>query len=244
MPDGGRITIETAGVELDADYAARRIDVVLGAYAVLAVTDTGVGMSRETQARIFEPFFTTKGPGKGTGLGLATVYGIVKQSGGHIRVYSEVGVGTSFKIYLPCTDEPAEREPSRSAAELPRGTETVLLVEDEAEVRGVAHEILERLGYTVLEASVPTDAMLIAQRHVGIIDLLLTDVIMPRMSGRALAEAVATERPETKVLFMSGYTDDAIVRHGVLEPGTHFIEKPFTAPTLATKIREVLDQPT
>jgi len=241
MPDGGRITIETAGGALDAGYAARHIDVVPGAYAVLTVTDTGVGMSRETQAWIFEPFFTTKEPGKGTGLGLATVYGIVKQSGGHIRVYSEPGVGTSFKVYLPRTDEPAEQAAARSAGALPRGTETILLVEDEAEVRGLAREILERLGYTVLEASVPTDAVLIAQRHVGIIELLLTDVIMPRISGRALAEAITAERPETKVLFMSGYTDDMIARQGVLDPGTHLIEKPFTGQGLAAKIREVLD---
>jgi len=241
MPGGGHITIETANIDIDANYTAHRVDITAGAYVMLTVTDSGSGMSSEVQARIFEPFFTTKGPGQGTGLGLATVYGIVKQSGGHIRVYSELGTGTSFKIYLPRTDAPAEGELVRTVVELPRGAETILLVEDEREVRELALEIIEGLGDTVLEAGAPAEAMLIARRHVGLIDLLLTDVIMPGMSGRTLAEKIVAERPETKVVFMSGYTDDAIVRHGVLEPGTFFIEKPFAPRPLATKIREVLE---
>ncbi|HUF93900.1 MAG TPA: PAS domain S-box protein [Candidatus Limnocylindria bacterium] len=241
MRAGGRLTIETSNVTLDAGYAGRHVGLTPGPYVMIAVSDNGAGMDAETQARIFEPFFTTKGPGKGTGLGLATVYGIVKHSEGHIRVYSEPGVGTVFKIYLPRTDAAPEAEPpgNTTAAE---GTETVLLVEDEAEVRSLAREVLERLGYTLLEANSADDALLIAERHVGLIDLLLTDVVMPRMSGGALAEALASLRPETKILFMSGYTDDAIVRHGVLEKGVDLLEKPFSPRTLAAKVRAVLDR--
>ncbi len=242
MPMGGRLTIETSNVTLDPAYAARHVGVTPGRYVMLAVSDSGEGMDAATRARIFEPFFTTKGPGKGTGLGLATVYGIVKQSGGHVRVYSEVGAGTVFRIYLPRTDAVVEAQESDDVA-IPRGIETVLLVEDEEDVRDVAREVLEQLGYQVLEATSADDAILIAQRHMGIINLLLTDVVMPRMSGRVLAEMIAAERAETKVLFMSGYTDDAIVRHGVLEAGTQFLEKPFTPQALAFKIRAVLDRP-
>ena len=242
MPDGGKLTIGTANAALDERYARRHVGVVPGPHVQLTVSDTGIGMDRATQARIFEPFFTTKGPGKGTGLGLSTVYGIVKQSGGHVRVYSEVGRGTTFKVYLPRTDAAAEASPGR-ATSMPAGTETILVAEDESEVRALAREILETLGYIVVEASTAPDAILIAERHVGLIDLLLTDVVMPRMSGRVLAERVGELRPEMKVLFMSGYTDDAIIRHGVLEAGVSFLEKPFTAAALAAKVRAVLDGP-
>jgi two-component system cell cycle sensor histidine kinase/response regulator CckA len=240
MPRGGRLTIETANTALDAAYAVQHVGVAPGPYVVLAVSDTGVGIDRVTQARIFEPFFTTKGPGKGTGLGLTTVYGIVKQSGGHLRVYSEPGAGTVFRIYLPRTDAVVEAEASPDTT-LPQGRETVLLVEDEAEVRRVAREVLERAGYTVLEATGADDAVLICERHIGLINVLLTDVVMPQMSGRELAEAIAADRPETKILFMSGYTEDAIVRHGLLVAGIQFLEKPFTPRALAVKVREVLD---
>jgi PAS domain S-box-containing protein len=240
MPRGGRLTIETSNAVLDAGYAAQHVGVVPGQFVMLAVSDTGVGMDAATQARMFEPFFTTKGPGKGTGLGLATVYGIVKQSGGHVRVYSEPGVGTAFRIYLPRTDAALEEEASAGAT-LPRGQETVLLVEDDEEVRRFAREVLERLGYTVLEATGANDAVGISERHLGVINVLLTDVVMPQMSGRELAEAIAPARPETRILFMSGYTDDAIVRHGVLEAGIKFLEKPFSPQALAVKVREVLD---
>ena len=242
MPEGGRLTVETADVELDAASASRHFSVPAGAYVVLAVTDTGTGMDEATRTRVFEPFFTTKEPGKGTGLGLSTVYGIVKQSGGDIQLESEVGRGTRFKIYLPRVVEPAAPEEARPVpATVPRGDETVLLVEDEPEVRDLAREILEASGYTVLQACDPQDALLIAERHGGPIHLLLTDVIMPRQSGRALAERLRPLRPELQVLFMSGYTNEAIVRHGVLEPGTLFIQKPFTPEGLGRKVREALD---
>jgi len=208
---------------------------------MLAVSDTGVGMDSATRERIFEPFFTTKDPGKGTGLGLATVDRIVKQSGGHIRVDSEPGADTLFRIYLPRTDAVADAEPPADAT-LPHGTETVLLVEDEEEVRGFAREVLEGLGYTVLEATSGGAAILIAERYMGLIHVLLTDVVMPRTSGRALAQAIGATRPETQALFMSGYIEHAIVRHGVLEAGISFLEKPFTVHALAVKVREVLDR--
>jgi two-component system, cell cycle sensor histidine kinase and response regulator CckA len=243
MPEGGRLTIETADVEIDAAYASRHFSVAAGPYVMLAVTDTGSGMDEPTRSRVFEPFFTTKGPGKGTGLGLATVYGIVKQSGGDIQLYSEVGHGTSFKIYLPRVAEQVidalDARPAITA--MPRGEETVLLVEDEPEVRDLAHEILEGSGYTVLQACDPQEAVLMAERHAGPIRLLLTDVIMPRQSGRALAERLRPQRPEMHVLYMSGYTNEAIVRHGVLEPDTMFIQKPFTPAALGQKVREALD---
>jgi PAS domain S-box-containing protein len=240
MPEGGRITVETANVELSEAYARQHIGVQAGSYVMLAVSDTGIGMDPATQAKIFEPFFTTKAPGKGTGLGLSTVYGIVKQSGGNVWVYSEPGDGTTFKVYLPRVEdaeEGAELAPSRPGG----GTETVLLVEDEDELRTLAREILEGYGYTVFEAGQPTDALLVGDRHTGPIDLLVTDVVLPEMSGRRLAERLRPLRPEMKVLYTSGYTDNAIVHHGRLDPGTPFIQKPFTPDGLARKVREVLD---
>jgi len=244
MPDGGRWTIETANVALDERDAGRDVGVRPGAYVCLSVTDTGVGMDAKTQSRLFEPFFTTKELGKGIGLGLATVYGIVKQSGGNICVYSEVGHGTTFKIYLPQVSEAIEPVPGHVRTTLPQGgTETVLVVEDEDAVREVTREMLERLGYVVLEAHRPHEALLIAERHHGPIHLMLTDVVMPELNGHRLAQCVSSERPAMKILYMSGYTDDAIVRHGVLEPGTHFLQKPFSSQALADKVRAVLDEP-
>jgi len=245
MPQGGRLTVETADVELDAAYASRHFSVPPGPYVMLAVSDTGEGMDEQTRSRVFEPFFTTKGPGKGTGLGLATVYGIVKQSGGDIQLYSEPGRGTAFKIYLPRVAQvSAEVDDTTSpSAAVARGDETVLLVEDEPEVRDLAREILEVSGYTVLQACDPLEAVVMAERHPGPIHLLLTDVIMPRQSGRALVERLRPLRPEMQVLYMSGYTNEAIVRHGVLDPDTLFIQKPFTPDALGHRVRAALDRP-
>jgi len=244
MPQGGQLTIETANVELDEDYRRRHPAAEPGRHVMLAVSDTGAGMDEETQGRIFEPFFTTKEMGKGTGLGLATVYGIVKQSGGYIWVYSEPGQGTTFKVYFPRVEEAAE-EPAAVEGQVRslRGTETILLVEDAEALRLFARESLLSCGYTVLDAGSGVEAREISARHKEPIHLLLTDVVLPRMSGRELAEHLAPHRPEMKVLFMSGYTDDAIVYHGVLKPGTSFLQKPFSAYKLRSKVREVLDAP-
>jgi PAS domain S-box-containing protein len=244
MPNGGKLTVETRNVELDAEYAACHVAVAPGPYICFAVTDTGCGMDKETRERIFEPFFTTKEKGKGTGLGLSTVYGIVKQSGGNIWVYSEPGQGTTFKIYLP-RDLSASLtvSGSRLAAVTtpPTGTETILVVEDEEAVRDIAKRILREAGYNVLAAASPDDALLTCKSHLGKLHLLLTDVVMPQMSGKLLADRLAMARPGLKVLYMSGYADDAILHHGTLAPGTHFIGKPFSAVDLARKVREVLD---
>lgn len=242
MPQGGSITIETYRVTLDAHYVQTHPDARPGEYALLAVSDTGCGMDDATKARIFEPFFTTKGPGKGTGLGLAMVYGIVKQSGGSIDVYSELGRGTAFKIYLPQVQEPLSPGKSfRGVRMMPRGSEAVLLVEDEDAVRSLACHVLRSCGYTVLEADNGERAVQLAGDHRGPIDLVVSDVVMPHLGGRQLVERLSALRPTLKALFTSGYTDDAVVRHGVLGTDYAFLQKPYTPTALAQKVRDVLD---
>jgi PAS domain S-box-containing protein len=241
MPNGGKLTIETANVELDAAFAQAHLGSVPGPYAMVAVTDTGLGMEATVRAHLFEPFFTTKEVGKGTGLGLATVYGIVKQSGGYISVYSEVGRGTSFKIYLPRIDKPAAAQPSPAKDRPDRGTETILVVEDEPAVLSLSRRALEAQGYLVLAASDASDALRVVERHGGTIHLLLTDVVMPGQSGRELADRLATSRPGIRVLYMSGYPGDAVVQHGALPAGSAFLQKPFSPDGLARKVRDVLD---
>ncbi len=242
MPAGGKLTIATANVELGGSGGAEVATLPSGPYVRLSVMDTGVGMSPEIRSRIFEPFFTTKERGKGTGLGLSTVYGIVKQSGGEITVESEPGRGTRFDIYLPRVDEPLEeKKEDAPAEEAPRGKETVLVVEDDDNLRGLAVRILRRQGYKVLEAANPGDALLICEQHEGPIDLLLTDVVMPRMSGIDLAKRLTSSRPEMKILYMSGYLDDALSGQGFLEKEAPFLVKPFSMEALAKKVREVLE---
>jgi len=244
MPRGGKLTIETKNAELSEEYASVHMGVHPGPYVQLAVTDTGGGMDEVTKGKLFEPFFTTKEKGKGTGLGLSTVYGIVKQSGGSISAYSELGKGTTFKIYLPrdLVAVPAMVAKLQPVPIRKTGTETILVAEDEEALRRVVLRALTAAGYSVLSAANGDEAIALCAQYEGGIHLLLTDVVMPRISGRVLAQVLAKTRPEMKVVYMSGYTDNAIVHHGVLDPGTYFLGKPFTADALTRKIREVLDE--
>ena len=242
MPDGGTVTIETGNVPLDDAYAGQHVSVIPGEYVMLAVSDTGCGMDAKTQSRIFEPFFTTKPAGRGTGLGLSTVYGIVKQTGGNIWLYSEPGKGTTFKVYLPAIAALPEDIGKVAPAEAPRrGAGTVLVVEDDEQLRRLTHRALDAQGYTVLVADRGGTALDIARRHKGEIDLLLTDVIMPDTNGRKLAETIRAARPGMRVLYMSGYPDGAIASHGMLEPGVAYLAKPFTTEAITRRVREVLE---
>jgi Signal transduction histidine kinase len=243
MPRGGRLLIETKNVNLDDEYCQIFPDLVPGPYVMLAVTDTGTGINDAVKARIFEPFFTTKEVGKGTGLGLATVFGIVKQSEGHVAVYSEEGIGSSFKIYLPVVADGVgyDRSDQPNPILIPRGTESILLVEDEDSVRILATQSLEEYGYQVLAACDGDDALKKMMASDMTIDILVSDVVMPHLGGRELAEKIVEQYPTCKVLFLSGYTEDAIIRHGIIESEFSFLQKPFTPSALARKVREVLD---
>ena len=242
MPSGGKLIIETTNVELGESYAQSHVAMKPGRHVKLCVRDTGTGMSPEVRERLFEPFFTTKAKGKGTGLGLSTVYGIVMQSGGNICVHSEPGLGTTFEIYLPRVDESLEEMREKvTREEPPHGSETILVVEDEEDVRSLLVQVLEMQGYTVLETSCGEDALEVSKNRKEPIHMILTDVVMTGMSGRQLADQLLPLQPKTKVLYMSGYTDNEIFHHGVLEEGTNYIQKPFTIDGLARQVREVLD---
>jgi len=242
MPAGGKLTIETADSFLDRNYARTHTEVEPGWYAMFAVSDTGHGMDAKTISRIFDPFFTTKDKGVGTGLGLSTVYGIIKQHHGHVTVYSEVNRGSTFKVYLPRVEDVSQPEARTvRTISMPEGTETILVVEDESTVRELTCEALKLQGYLPLSAGYPEEAEALSRSQQGSIHLLLTDVVLPRMDGRTLFRKLSRTRPEMKVLYVSGYTENFIVHHGVLDPGVHFMQKPFTFQGLARKVREVLD---
>jgi len=243
MPKGGKLTIETGSVQLSESFSAKQLGVQQGPYVVLSITDTGVGMNEETQSHLFEPFFTTKNPGRGTGLGLATAYGIIRQSGGAIRIESQLGRGTTARIYLPPTQTkaPAGAEGADLQAGPVTGFEAILVVEDEARVRKLIVDVLTARGYRVLEATRGEDALRISRGHKGPIDLAVVDVVMPEISGPDLVRQLTHQRPKLRVLYISGYTDEAIVHHGIPESGTAFLQKPFLPDALARKVREVLD---
>ena len=241
MPRGGKLTITTANVELSEAFALTRRDAQPGPYVLLSVSDTGIGMDRATQERMFEPFFTTKAPGQGTGLGLAAVYGIVKQSNGSIEVSSELGHGTTMKIYLPRLTDPVSRDSSHLDDAVPVGSETILLVEDEAPLRRFTALALRSFGYRVLEAESGDRALELSRTHSGSIHLLLSDLVMPGLSGREVAERLLVERPGLKVLLVSGYTDDVVIRHGLVAGEVEFLQKPFSRSLLGRRVREVLD---
>jgi CheY-like chemotaxis protein len=243
MPTGGKLTIETSETILDEHYARTHLDAQTGPHVLISVSDTGHGMDAEVQRRIFEPFFTTKALGKGTGLGLSTVYGIVKQSGGNIWLYSEPGIGSTFKVYLPAHSTGAQSEPDLPAPPTFRGTETILVVEDEGGLRNLVVELLQQLGYKVLAAGDGEEALKACNSYAGFIHLLLTDVVMPRANGTEIARYLGKLRPGMRVLYMSGYPDETILHHGVLAPGVAFLQKPFTQDALGSKVREVLDAP-
>jgi two-component system, cell cycle sensor histidine kinase and response regulator CckA len=242
MPEGGKLIIETANVRVDDAYIQRHSIVPPGDYVLLAVTDSGAGIALQHLSHIFEPFFTTKEEGKGTGLGLATVYGIVKQNSGFVWVYSEPGLGTTFKIYLPRVQKEVAPVQSREPVETPfRGSETLLLVEDETAVRQSAREFLSLSGYSVLEAANGEDAIRVSNEHGGTVHLMISDVVMPKMGGAKLAEVLAGTRPDMKVLFVSGYAEKTVLRHGAIDVTTRFLQKPFSLKMLARKVREVLE---
>jgi two-component system, cell cycle sensor histidine kinase and response regulator CckA len=240
MPSGGKLVIETSNADLDRAYSSVHPLVQPGRYVLLAVSDTGTGMDAQTQARIFEPFFTTKGQGKGTGLGLSTVYGVVKQSGGYVWVYSEIGKGTSFKIYLPRVDQAEDAASPVPSSEAPLGAGTILLAEDEQEVREVAREFLESGGYTVLEARDGADALRLAEQHAGIIDLLVTDMVMPGMTGQELAARIQEKRKGLHVIFMSGYSEYAAVEAAHSDPALRLLTKPFSRAVILRAVRDML----
>ena len=245
MPRGGQLTIETRNVEWTEDYCRVHLGYMPGRYVMISMSDTGVGMTPDVKRRIFEPFFTTKGAGKGTGLGLATVFGIVRQSGGQVSVYSEVDVGTSLQVYLPAIEQSGEAEPARESNEALRmGSETILVVEDEEAVRKIAKLALESHGYTVIEAGNGPAAIELVGRYPKQIHLVVSDVVMPGMSGRELSVELRKMRNDFRLLFISGYTDDAVVRHGIVKADEAFLQKPFSPSSLARKVREVLDRQT